>query len=272
MRRFILSGTAAICLTLFAHAASADQLADIKAKGTLVCGTLGTAEPFSFPNPQTREIQGYDVDFCKAIADSLGVKLELRLVAVPARITELQQGRVDILAANLGWTAERAEQIAYSDSYFASLQKVAVRRVSGVKELDQLGGKRISAIKGSTSEMGVRKVIPTAAPVTFQDAPSAFLALQLGKVDGLALSELVLVKYKQQSESSTPIDIIDKPLMLEAWGIGMRKEETALIQQVNGALRKLDQSGAVTGIFDKWLGAGSQYSMRREFQVGPIKG
>lgn len=51
--------------------AYADQLSDIKAKGTLVCGTLGTAEPFSFPNPQTREIQGYDVDFCSALAKSL---------------------------------------------------------------------------------------------------------------------------------------------------------------------------------------------------------
>ncbi|QEI08515.1 ABC transporter substrate-binding protein [Pigmentiphaga aceris] len=272
MRRFFFSGATALCLTLFGHAASADQLADIKAKGTLVCGTLGTAEPFSFPNPQTREIQGYDVDFCKAIADSLGVKLELRLVAVPARITELQQGRVDILAANLGWTSERAQQIAYSDSYFASLQKVAVRRNSGIKTLDELGGKRVSAIKGSTSEMGVRKAIPTASPVTFQDAPAAFLALQLSKVDGLALSELVLVKYKQQAENTTPIDIVEKPLMLEAWGIGMRKDEAALIEQVNGALRKLDQSNAATAIFDKWLGASSPYGMRREFQIAPIKG
>src|SRR4051812_24963106 len=92
--------------------AQADQLADIKQKGTLVCGTLGIAEPFSFTNAQTREVQGYDVDFCKVLAKSLGVKLELKLVAVPARIQELQQGRVDVLAANLGYTPERAEQIA----------------------------------------------------------------------------------------------------------------------------------------------------------------
>lgn len=86
-------------LALVTGLAQADQLADIKAKGTLVCGTLGTAEPFSFPNPQTREVQGYDVEFCNAIAKSLGVKLELKLIAVAARIPELQQGRVDVVAA-----------------------------------------------------------------------------------------------------------------------------------------------------------------------------
>ena len=74
-----------------AQAAFADQLADIKKRGTLICGTLGTSEPFSFADQATREIKGYDVDFCKAIGDSLGVKTELKLLAVEARIPELSQ-------------------------------------------------------------------------------------------------------------------------------------------------------------------------------------
>ena len=68
MRKLSLISITFAAAALFAQAAHADQLADIKQKGTLVCGTLGTAEPFSFPNPQTRETQGYDVDFCSAIA------------------------------------------------------------------------------------------------------------------------------------------------------------------------------------------------------------
>src|SRR6266542_4826598 len=104
MRKLSLISIGLAAALLSVHAARADQVADIKQKGTLVCGTLGNAEPFSYPNPQTRETQGYDVDFCAAIAKSLGVKLELKLIAVPARIPELMQGRVDVLAANLGWT------------------------------------------------------------------------------------------------------------------------------------------------------------------------
>lgn len=238
-------------LLVISASASADQLADIKQKGTLICGTLGTAEPFSFPNPATREVQGYDVDFCKAVAKSLGVKLELKLISVAARIPELQQNRVDVLAANLGWTPERAQQIAYSDSYYVSPQKVAAKRSDGYKTPTELAGKRVSATKGSTSEIAVRKAIPTAATVTFQDPPAAFMAMQQGKVEGFAVSELMLVKFKQQAEATIPIDILEPALLNEAWGIGMRKEESALIKHVNNVLDAMEKSGEAAQVFDK---------------------
>jgi polar amino acid transport system substrate-binding protein len=258
---------------LFAAAtAYADQLADIKAKGTLVCGTLGTAEPFSFSNAQTREVQGYDVDFCNAVAKSLGAKLELKLIAVAARIPELQQGRVDVIAANLGWTAERAEQIAYSDAYYSSLQKVGAKRASGYKSTSDLAGKRVSATKGSTSEIAIKKTLPTATTVTFQDPSAAFLAMQQGKVEGFAVSEINLVKFKQQAEATTPIDILEPPLSVESWGIGMRKEETALIKHVNATLQSMEKSGEAAQIFDKWLGVSTPYGMKRGFKIEPIKG
>ena len=263
----------AVCsVTLAAGVAKADQLADIKAKGVLVCGTLGTSEPFSFPDPQTREITGYDVDFCKAVAKSLNVKLELKPIAVAARIPELQQGRVDVLIANLGWSAERAEQIAFSHQYFASQQKIAVRKDSGFSKVQDLAGKRISATKGSSSELAVRKVLPTATTVTFQDPPSGFLAMQQGKVDGFALSELSLVKFKQQSESSSPVTILEPSILLEPWGIGMRKGETALIKHVDDLLDAMEKSGEAAQIHDKWMGPVTPYKMQRAFKIELIKG
>lgn len=261
-------GVAMFC----AGAARADQLADIKQKGTLVCGTLGIAEPFSFANSQTRETQGYDVDFCAAVAKSLGVKLELKLISVPARITELQQGRVDVIAANLGWTPERAEQIAFSDSYYISLTKVATRHADGFKKPTDLAGKRVAAAKGSTSEAGARKNIPNVDVVTFQDPPAIFLALQQGKVDGIVVSELVLVKWQKEVQASAPIDILEPALFAEAWGIGMRKTETGLINHVNGVLQSMEKSGESAKIFDKWLGTGTTYNLRRGFKIEPIKG
>lgn len=272
MFKTVSSLLAGACLALLAFSASADQLADIKSKGMLVCGTLGTAEPFSFPDPQTREIQGYDVDFCKAVAKSLGVKLELKMISVAARIPELQQGRVDLVIANLGWTAERAEQIAFSNQYFASEQKVAAKKDSGFTALKDLGGKRVSAVKGSTSEIAVRKFIPTATTVTFQDPSSAFLAMQQGKVEGFALSELALVKFKQQSDSTTPLVILEPSLILEPWGIGMRKDEAPLIKHVNSTLESMDKSGEALQIFNKWMGASTPYKMQRGFKIEPIKG
>ena len=264
----LAAGAALLCFGL----AHADQLADIKQKGTLVCGTLGVAEPFSFSQAQTREVQGYDVDYCAAIAKSLGVKLELKLIAVPARITELQQGRVDVVAANLGWTAERAEQIAYSDSYYVSLTKVATRKAENFRKPTDLAGKRVAAAKGSTSESGARKAIANVDMVTFQDVPSIFLALQQGKVDGIVVSEQVLVKWQKEAQGAAPIDILEPALFTEPWGIGMRKGETALIKHVNGVLESMEKSGEAGKIFDKWLGTGTTYNLRRGFKIEPIKG
>lgn len=255
-----------------AAVARADQLADIKARGTLVCGTLGTAEPFSFQDPKTREIVGYDIDMCRKVADGLGVKLEVKPMAVEARIPELLQGRVDILAANLGWSPERAQQIDYSYSYFVSQQKVMVATDAGITTLDQLAGKKISALKGSSSEQGVRRVIPTAETVTFQDPSSAFLAVAQGKVDGFCASELILVKLRKQAEASSPMAIVEKSVFVEPWGLGIRKGETAFKDQVDKTLTALDASGEAGRIFATWFGPATAYGMKLDFKIEEIKG
>ncbi|ACL55913.1 ABC transporter substrate-binding protein [Methylobacterium nodulans] len=254
-------------LSLGAVSARADQLDDIKKRGTLVCATLGTTEPFSFQDLTTRQTAGYDVDFCKAIADALGVKLELKLVAVEARIPELSQGRVDVVAANLGYTPERAEQIDYSDFYYVSQQKLLARDAEGFKAASDLGGKRVSAIKGSTSELAVKNSIPSAQTVTFQDAPAAFLAMQQRKVAAFAASEIMLVKFR--SQAGTGLEILEPSLMREPWGIGVRKGEKSLLAAVNKALLDLEASGKAAAIFTKWLGADSPYHLTREFKIEP---
>lgn len=251
-------------------AARADELADVKARGTLVCGTLGTAEPFSFQDPKTREIVGYDVDMCGKVAEALGVKLELKPIAVEARIPELLQGRVDILAANLGWSKERAQQIDYSYSYFVSQQKMLVAEESGIESLDQLAGRKVSALKGSSSEQGVRREIPTAETVTFQDSSSAFLALVQGKVDGFCASELILVKLRKQAED--PLAIVEKSVFVEPWGLGIRKGEAGFKAQVDQALAALEASGEADRIFTKWFGPDTVYGLKRDFKIAEIKG
>ncbi|MBV8622209.1 MAG: ABC transporter substrate-binding protein [Herbaspirillum sp.] len=272
MRRFKGKLMAALLLSTLCSVALADQLADIKQRGVLVCGTLGTAEPFSFSNQSTREIQGYDVDFCQAVAKSLGVKLELKLISVAARIPELQQARVDILAANLGWSPERAQQIAFSDSYFMSPTKILVRKASGYKTNSDLAGKRVSAIKGSSPEIALHKVVPTAVSITFQDPASAFLALQQGKVEGLALNELTSLKFQAQVASTSPVVNLEPAIQNEAWGLGMRKDETAFVKYVNATLEAMEASGEAAQIFDKWLGVKSPYKLQRGFKIEPIKG
>lgn len=255
-------------------AAQADQLQDIKARGKFICGTLGTAEPFSFQDQKTRAVVGYEVDLCKKIADSLGVPMELKLIAVEARIPELAAGRVDVVAANLGWSPARAEQIDYSHQHFVSPQKVLSRDSDAeLKSPADLSGKRVSATAGSSSEQGARTHIPNVTAISFKDPPSAFMALQQRKVDGFVASELMLAKFRTQAESSpVPVKILEPALFVEPWGIGVRKGEKALLDQVNTVLEGLQASGEIDQIFGKWLGEQSPYKMKRDFKIEAIKG
>ncbi|HLU01934.1 MAG TPA: ABC transporter substrate-binding protein [Advenella sp.] len=258
-----------------ANVAQADALNTIKERGTLVCGTLGTSEPFSFQDPKTRQVVGYEVDLCKEIADSIGVKLEVKMISVAARIPELAAGRVDVVAANLGWSADRAKQIDYSYADYVSPQKILIRQADAdkLKKNADLSGKRVSAVSGSSSEAGAKRLIPDVTTVTFKDPPTAFVALQQKKVDGFVGSELMLLKFEQGAQK-TPVKLtmIDDPLFTEPWGLGVKKGEKALLGKINETMAGLEQSGKAQQIFDRWFGPQTQFHTKRVFKMEQIKG
>src|SRR4026209_2227895 len=105
---------AALAAGTAAGAAYADQLDDIMNAKVLRCGTFADVPPFAAPDPTTREMVGFDVDMCKAIAERWGVTPEIRPLSVEARVPEVKLGGVDLTIANLAYTLSRAEQIQFS--------------------------------------------------------------------------------------------------------------------------------------------------------------
>jgi polar amino acid transport system substrate-binding protein len=255
------------------QAARADQLADIKARGTLICGVVSAFQPFGYEDTDSRQVVGYDVDFCKAVAQQLGVKPELKVVSVDARIPELQQGRVDVLAAILGYNKQRAEQIAFSKTYFVSRQVIAVKTDSPFKKRDDLAGKRVSAIKGTSGAPMMLQVLPTAQLVSYDDGPSAFMALVQNKVDGFLLSETLMRRFiARLGPDAKTITVLEPPVGTEYWGLGVKKGETGLLAAVNKALENMEANGQSQAIFDKWLGDKSPLKMTRQFKTSDIPG
>jgi polar amino acid transport system substrate-binding protein len=262
--------TASAMLALACSLVQADQLADIKARGTLVCGVLSTLEPFGYIDATSRELVGYDVDFCNGVAKQLGVKAEFRQLSLDARIPELSQGRVDILAAVLGYTPARAQQIDFSNSYFLSEQKLAVQDASHFRALSDLDGKRVSSIKGSSTQIMIQKAIPSAKIISYDDAPSAFMALAQRKVDGFGLTEAMLRRFIAKLGPDFKIVVLDQPIGQEPWGLGIKKGESELLAAVNGSLDQMEASGETAQIFEKWMGKGTIYGMERKFKVQAI--
>ncbi len=248
--------------------ASADQLADVKAKGQLICGTLSTAEPVGFVDPQTRQVVGYDVDICQGVADQLGVKMVQKTLSVEARIPELEVGRVDILSAAMGYTADRAKQIDFSSSHFQTPLKVLAPVDSGYKTLSDLNGKRVATTAGSDSVYYIHKYFPKITVVTFQDAPSAFLALEQRKVSGYASSQTAGVRYLQAGKGK--FAFIDQAIAWEPNALGIRKNQPAFLAAVNNALANMEKNGQLEAIWNKWLGDKTVYKMKRVYKLEPI--
>jgi len=236
-------------------AAQADQVADIKAKGELVCGVLGTDDPFSFVDPKSREIVGYEVDLCNAIAKKLGVKTSLKQLAVAARVPELQQGRVDILAASLTHNKEREALIDFSLSTFVTGQKVMTKKSSGITQPSQLAGQKVLTVKGSTMEQNIKKVVPAAEIVSSDNSPQAFLALQQGKGVAYVNDETSLIDdFSKLGPAQKDYVILPASISTEHLAMGLKKGEAGMKTLVDGVLRDLEKSGEADKLFAKWFG------------------
>lgn len=257
----------ALCGLMASSMVLADGLQDIKDRGVVRCATLTDSVPLGYQDPNTREIVGMDVDLCKAVAAHLGVKVELQGVAVSARIPTLLSGRADIVAAALGYTKERAEQIDFSSAYYQMPIKILVKGESNINTFADFAGKRISAIKSSTPELYARQQITEAKVVAFEDAPSAFLALQQGKVQGMAMSEPAAIRFHARSEN---MHFVDQALHFEPNCLGMKKGETALTEAVNKALQDMETSGELQTLWDKWYGEASEYKLVRAKKLTPL--
>lgn len=270
MKSLLLAVVGVIAVS--AGSANADQLADVKSKGSLSCGVLDIFEPFGFTDTQTRAVVGYDVDVCAAVAKKLGVKPDIKPVSIEARVPQLQQKHMDMLAAGLAYTPQRAEQVSFSDAYYISNNIIAARADKDYKHSTDLDGKRISFVKGSISEAYIREKLPSATPVGFEDVSTGFTALVQNKVAGFSTSEEVLQKLVNRlGANSSKYTVLQPAIGREVWGLGIRKDEPAMLQAVNTALQELEASGEMQAIFDKWLGQGTVYSMTRSFKAEPIK-
>jgi polar amino acid transport system substrate-binding protein len=269
MKNLALFGVlpALLCL-LVVPAQAADTLAAIKQKGVLVAGVKDSLPPFGYVDEKTRELVGYDIDFVKAIAQRLGVALELKPVTSASRMPQLSEGNIDIVAATMTKTAERAKQIDFSHTYFATGQKFLVRK-GAVKELKDLDGKRVGTAKGSTSEQNAVQALPASKVLSFDDYPQAFLALQQGKVFAVTTDESILAGILAKAPNQAQFEITSLRISEEPYGLGLRKGDAGLLAFVNQTLLEMEANGQAKAIFDKWFGPASPTPLRRQFTIRP---
>ena len=264
MRRLL---TLALATLLSVAAAKADRLDDIKSAGVLRVAAFDSNPPFGFVDPDTGRLAGLDVDYARAIADRIGVKLDLRPTNPANRIPLLASGKVDLVLANFTITEERAKQLDFSIPYFASGQQFLARKGT-LTSAEQLNGLRIGADKGTTNEIVLRRDFPKATVVAFDDTPFAFTALRNGNVQAITQDGPKLVGLLARVPDKESYEVSAFSISDDYIGMGIPKGEIRLRDVVNQTLRELEARGEAATIYDRWFGPATSQPLPRRFRIG----
>ena len=140
---------------------------------------------------------------------------------------------------------------------------------SGIDTLEQLRGKKVSAIRGSTPELLARQKLPGSEIVTYDDGPLSFLALQQRKVQAMTITQAAAIGFRNRSGGT--VRFLDEVLHWEPDCIGVKLGENALLKAVNRQLDGLESSGGLQSVWDKWFGPATEYKLARVKKLTPLQ-
>jgi glutamate transport system substrate-binding protein len=223
----------------------------IQQAGKIRIGVKYDVPPFGFKNPQSGDVEGFDVDLGIAVADKLGVEPELVEAISDNRIPFIQDGTVDLVLSTMTINAERAQEIGFTDPYFIAKGRVLVPKDSDIKGVEDLGGKKVCTALGSTYEETLKTQAPD-ADLRLVDAYSECLELlQNGAVDAISTDDVILTGMIIQDDS---LKLVGDELTVEPYGGGFKKDDTEFAEFLNGVLAEYKSSGAWQESYDRWLG------------------
>jgi len=225
----------------------------IRQRGRLIVGLDQSTNLFSFRDPVSGQLQGFDVDIAREIARDLvgdASKVEFRLLTSPERITALENQTVDIVVNTMTITCARAEQIAFSTVYFEASQRLLVPKDSDVQGPADLAGKRVCAQVDTTSLATVSRVAPAATLVAVPNWDDCLVALQQGQVDAVSTDNSILAGMAVQDPN---LHIVGPSLEPEPYGIGINKAQDDLVRAVNASLERIRRDGTWLSLYRKWL-------------------
>ena len=233
-----------------AASTSAAELTTVEA-GKLTMATNATFPPYEMTT-DAGTIEGIDVDTAQAIAEKLGLELQIDDMDFDAALLSVQQGKADIAMAGITVTDERMAVMSFSDSYATGIQSVIVPEGSDIASVDDLAGKKIGTQRGTTGYLYCSDDFGEDAVVAYDSGLTAVQALNNGQVDAVVIDNEPAKAYV---ESNPGLKILDTSYAEEDYAIGMNKSNTALLEAVNAALEELKADGTLQSIVDKYIKA-----------------
>ena len=230
--------------------AAAGELTTVEA-GKLTMATNAAFPPYEMTT-DAGEFEGIDIDTAKAIAEKLGLELQIDDMDFDAALLSVQQGKADIVMAGVTVTDERKAVMDFSDSYATGIQSIIVPEGSDITSPDDLAGKKIGTQRGTTGYIYCTDDFGEDSVVAYDNGLTAVQALNNGQVDAVVIDN---APAKEYVDANPGLKVLETSYAEEDYAIGMNKDNTALVEAVNAALEELKADGTLQSIVDKYITA-----------------
>jgi polar amino acid transport system substrate-binding protein len=225
-----------------------NSLTTVTSRGTLIVGTSADYEPFEFLNA-TNDVVGFDADLMEYIADYMGVTIVWQNMEFDSLVGACTAGTIDVIAAAMFLTVERAGVLSHSIPYLQTQMSVVVMNdsVISISNLDDLDGYTVGVQTGSVEDETISDV--DGVTVTrFATADLMYVALDAGTVDAIFLDTPVANVYQSTYDVKTILELAAELTVLYT---GLNAH--ALTNQINAAIAAGLQDGTIDGLVQEWL-------------------
>lgn len=227
-------------------------------RGRLIVGLDQGSNLFSFRDPGTGDLTGFDVDLAREIAaDIFGDpdQVEFRSLTSANRLEALEQNQVDLVIRSMSITCERRERVTFSAPYYQAFQRVLAVRGSGIDDLEDLEGKRVCVASGTTSAARLWEELERITVLSVNTWADCLVALQQNQVDAITTDDAILVGITAQDPY---LQIVGPQLGAEPYGVGIAKSTPGdstdgLVRQVNSTLERIRGDGTWNRMYSRWL-------------------
>ena len=235
------------------EAASETETAELSTvePGKLIMSTNAAFPPYEMTT-DSGEFEGIDIETAQAIADKLGLELQIDDMDFDAALLAVQQGKSDMVMAGVTVTDERQNVMDFTDSYATGIQSIIVKEDSDIASVDDLAGKKIGTQRGTTGYLYCSDDFGDENVVAYDDGLTAVQMLHNGQVDCVVIDN---APAKEFIAANPGLKLLDTAYVEESYAIGIGKGNTELKDAINTALEELKADGTLQAIVDKYITA-----------------
>lgn len=224
-----------------------------------VVGTNAAFAPFEWVDDKG-EVQGFDMDITKAIAEAVGIQVEFKNTAWDSIFVGLNNGESDLLASGVTITEQRKQSFDFTESYFVAEQFIVVPEGTSVKTLQDLKDKEIGVLITSTGDIVVSEAFGQDSKQIhrYDTVPLALMDLVNGEVDAVVADNAVVLHFLKNNPNYKLELIEDETMETEEYGLVVKKGDQELLDKLNQGLQIIKENGTYDTIYESYFGTAAK--------------